>query len=143
MTVVVKRPRTMLSTFDQLFDEFFRNDAPFQGAPVNKRPAVNVSETGEHFRIEMAVPGLQKSDFQIDLDNDVLHIAAQRDLNTPEGVDYKRHEFGAVDFKRSFRLPETIDAGAIEATYENGILAILLPKKEEAKEQPPRQIEIG
>lgn len=107
------------------------------------RPAVNVFETGEHFRIEVAVPGLQKSDFQIDLEKDLLHIAAKKDVDTPEDVTYKRHEFGAVDFKRSFRLPETIDAAGIEAKYENGILAILLPKKEEAKEQPPRQIEIG
>jgi HSP20 family protein len=143
MTVVVKRPRTTTSTFDQLFDEFFRHDPSFNGGLVNKRPAVNVAETGEGFRIEMAVPGLQKTDFQIDLDKDVLSITASKEVATPEGVTYKRREFGAVDFKRSFHLPETIDAAGIEAKYENGILSVLLPKKEEAKPQPARQITVG
>jgi len=141
MTLVVKRPRTLLSTFDQLFDEFF--DPSLKGEPVTRRPAVNVAEENEGFRIELAVPGLQKSDFQIDLDQDVLSISAKKEADLPEGVAYKRHEFGAVDFERSFRLPETIDTAGIEARYENGILSILLPKKEEAKPQPARQIAIG
>ena len=107
-------------------------------------PKVNIKETADAYFVEMAVPGLNKSDFQIDLDNQVLSIATEvEEKNEEKNENYTRKEFGYSSFKRSFTLPETVDQGKINATYNEGILNIHLPKKEEAKQKPPRNIQIS
>ncbi len=145
MTLVVRKPKTLAGTFDQLFNEFFRDDYPVNGNSrrVLTRPATNVVEMAEAFRIELALPGLDKSDFQVNIEEDVLKITAHKSRELQEGENLKRHEFGDVKYERSFQLPETIDTENIEATYENGILHITLPKLEEAKEKPVRKIEVA
>ncbi|MDC7999725.1 Hsp20/alpha crystallin family protein [Aequorivita todarodis] len=107
-------------------------------------PKVNIKETADAYAVEMAVPGLKKSDFQIDLDNQVLSISTEvEEQNEVKEENYTRREFGYSSFKRSFTLPETVDDGNIKATYNEGILSIHLPKKEEAKQKPPRNIKIS
>lgn len=107
-------------------------------------PKVNIKETADAYFVEMAVPGLKKSDFQIDLDNQILSIDTEvEEENETKEQNYTRREFGYSSFKRSFTLPETVDDGKIKANYNEGILSIHLPKKEEAKQKPPRNIKIS
>ncbi|MCL7764610.1 Hsp20/alpha crystallin family protein [Polaribacter sp. Z014] len=106
-------------------------------------PKVNIKETADSFIVEMAVPGLKKSDFHIDLDNQVLSISTETKKESEHKEDnYTRREFGYSSFKRTFNLPETVNDEKINANYDNGILNILLPKKEEAKQKPVRNIQI-
>ena len=94
----------------------------------------------------MAVPGMKKSDFNIEIENQILTISSEtRTENEKEDDDsnYTRREFGYASFQRSFTLPESVDDDKIEAKYNEGILNIELPKKEEAKRQPPRKIDIS
>ena len=107
-------------------------------------PKVNIKETADAFVVEMAVPGLKKSDFQLDLDNQSLSISTElKKENEHKEENYTRREFGYASFKRTFNLPESVNDEEINATYTNGILSILLPKKEEAKQKPPRNIKIS
>ncbi len=107
-------------------------------------PKVNIKETADAYFVEMAAPGLKKSDFHIDLDNQVLSISTEAEEKNEERDDnYTRQEFGYSSFKRSFTLPETVDDGKIKANYNEGILSIHLPKREEAKQKPARSIKIS
>ncbi len=132
-----------------LFEDFFTND--WLGGTTNvsrigfNTPAVNVKETDENFILELAAPGFVKEDFNIELDNDVLTISSEitTEKETKEEGKYTRKEFNYSTFKRSFNLPDTVDGTRIEASYENGMLLAVLPKKEEAKIQPKRLIEIS
>ncbi len=107
-------------------------------------PSVNIKEGEENYEVEMAAPGLQKKDFRIDLANDVLTISSEKKVEneTKKGQQFTRREFSYQSFSRSFTLPNTVDSEKISATYENGILRVLIPKKEEAKTKPARTIEI-
>lgn len=107
-------------------------------------PMVNIRETADAYFVEMAVPGLKKSDFNIDLDNQILSISTEKEEENEQSNDnYTRREFGYSAFKRTFTLPETIDDGKIKAEYSEGILSIHLPKKEEAKQKPARSIKVS
>lgn len=107
-------------------------------------PKVNIKEVDDAYIVEMAVPGLKKSDFNIDIDNKTLSISAELEEKTEKEDDgYTRREFGYSSFKRTFTLPETVDDDKIEAKYNEGILFVTLPKREEAKQKPPRNIEIS
>ncbi|MGB6152150.1 MAG: Hsp20/alpha crystallin family protein [Pricia sp.] len=107
-------------------------------------PMVNIKETPDAYFVEMAVPGLKKSDFNIDLDNQVLSISTEtEEENEHHDGNYTRREFGYSSFKRTFTLPETVEDGKIEAKYNEGILSVHLPKKEEAKQKPARSIKIS
>ncbi|MCB0561611.1 MAG: Hsp20/alpha crystallin family protein [Lewinellaceae bacterium] len=150
MTVVnvkpVVRKRNQFNDFDRIFNEFFHAGLPAanrNGNSLKAKPAVNVIENGGAFRIEVAAPGLEKGDFAVDVDKNVLRIEVNKEFKAKEGETYKRREFGYHAFKRSFQLPDTIDTDGISANYVNGILLVNLPKKEEAKEKPARTIQIG
>ncbi|KKN27740.1 hypothetical protein LCGC14_0861310, partial [marine sediment metagenome] len=131
-----------------LIDEVFNRDWPSvfsQNFNTGMSlPMVNIRETTDAYFVEMAVPGLKKSDFHIDLENHVLSISTTTQKeNEREEDNYTRREFGYSSFKRSFTLPETVDDGKIKAEYNEGILSIHLPKKEEAKQKPARSIKIS
>lgn len=131
-----------------IFDEIFNRDLPSvfsQNFNTGMSlPMVNIKETADAYLVEMAVPGLKKSDFHIDLDNQVLSISTETtEENEHKENNYTRREFGYSSFKRTFNLPETVDDGKIEAKYEQGILNIHLPKREEAKQKPARSIQIS
>ncbi|NMC39189.1 MAG: Hsp20/alpha crystallin family protein [Bacteroidales bacterium] len=107
-------------------------------------PSVNIKEGEENYEVEMAAPGLQKKDFKIELANDVLTISSEKKVEneTKKGQQFTRREFSYQSFNRSFTLPHTVDGEKISASYENGILRVLIPKKEEARPKPARTIEI-
>ncbi|TDB68903.1 Hsp20/alpha crystallin family protein [Arundinibacter roseus] len=116
----------------------------FEPAYNGTAPAVNVVENENSFRIDVAAPGLQKSDFTINLDQNRLTIASKKEQSEEEKNEkYTRREFRYASFQRTFTLPATIDSEQISATYTDGILHIELPKREEAKARPNRTIEIG
>lgn len=130
---------------DRLFNEFFKTDFPnFTGGRAFNapQPAVNILETGNAFRLELAVPGLEKSDLTLKVEKDTLHISANKEYAKVEGETVKKQEFGIYNFERTFRLAKSIDTESISAKVNNGILSIELPKKEEAKELPARSIEV-
>ncbi len=107
-------------------------------------PAVNVKESEKDFELELAVPGRKKEDFNVEIDNGVMTISSeQKSENTVSDENYTRREFGYSSFKRSFTLPKTVNADQINATYEDGVLKFVLPKKEEALPKPKRLIEIA
>ena len=131
--------------WDDFFnDTFFNNNNP--AACHGTSPAVNVAEEDMAFRIDMAVPGLSRKEFRIDLENDVLTISSDRKESKENKEDkkhnYMRREFSYNTFKRSFQLPETIDQENIKASHDAGILTIQLPKKEEVVQKAAKQIEI-
>lgn len=107
-------------------------------------PKVNIRETKDTYLVDMAVPGLKKSDFLIDLENQVLSISTElEESNEYQQDSFTRKEFGYASFKRSFSLPETVKEDDIKASYTDGVLRIHLPKKEEAIQKPPRSIKIS
>jgi len=113
------------------------------GGKQNSTPKVNITETDHDFIIEMAAPGYDKNDFNLSLENDVLSIEAVKE-DKKEAQKYSHYEFNFSSFKRSFTLPENkVKEAKITAQYNNGILHISLPKKEEAKTQPKRLININ
>jgi len=145
MSLVKYNQRPSFTTFDKFVDDFFnRSIGQFVGSDsLMSQPSVNVKETDNDFTVELAAPGLQKSDFNINIEDDFLTISAERNQEDEVKEEkFTRREFNYTAFRRQFRLPETVKAEAIEATYENGVLNITLPKKEEAKPQPARAIEI-
>lgn len=131
---------------DRLFNDFFRNDFPTfakENNFVNRQPALNVVETADAFRLELAVPGLEKSDISLKVEKGILYISGKKAYEQVEGEKVRRQEFGTYAFERNFKLAKSIDNELISATFNNGILSIELPKKEEAKAQPPRTIEVA
>ena len=139
---------TNLPTWSSLLDDFFNRDLTSVFSQNFNTgitlPKVNIKETADAYFVEMAVPGLKKSDFQIDLENQLLSISTEVEEKSEEKEEnYTRREFGYSSFKRSFTLPETVDEEKIKADYKEGILSIHLPKKEEAKQKPPRNIKIS
>lgn len=134
-------------SFPSVFDEFFKPD--WMGGMQNfgaNVPAVNIKETDTAFGIELAAPGKNKSDFNIEIDLNVLTISSESKTQSQETQNegrYTRREFSYSSFKRSFTLPDSVNTDAIQANYENGVLHITLPKREEALPKPKRLIEIG
>ena len=101
---------------------------------TNSSPSVNIVEHDAHFTMQLAAPGLQKSDFNINIENDYLVISAEKQTEKEETGNqgkFTRREFNYSSFKRSFQLDENINREGIAASYENGVLNITLPKKEE------------
>ncbi|MAO09664.1 MAG: heat-shock protein [Flavobacteriaceae bacterium] len=135
-------------TWSSWMDELLNNDLPsvFQSNFNTglSLPKVNISETDDAYEVQLASPGMKKDDFNIEIDNQVLTISSDMEIEDEEKEDnYTRREFGYSSFKRSFTLPESVDDSKIQAKYNEGILHIELPKREEAKKKPARSIEIS
>ena len=132
--------RTVIRNYDSLFNELFNNVQS-----TNKfSPLANVKEGEENFEIEMAIPGFKKDDFKVEVNERVLSVSSVINQETEENEEgYIRKEFSVNSFERTFRLPKTVDSDQIGASYENGILTLSLPKKEEAKPKEPRLISIN
>lgn len=138
------------SQMPSLFDRFLENDLfDWSNRNFSKTnttlPAVNIKEDDDGFEVEMSAPGLEKEDFNIELNNSVLTISSEKKVEneTKEGQQFTRREFSYQSFCRSFNLPDTVESEKIEARYENGILKLTIPKKEEAKPKPVKRIEIS
>ena len=107
-------------------------------------PKVNIREGAKEFVLELAVPGMEKSDFLIKLEENILTVSSEKDDNASnEERKYSKKEFSFQPFKKVFTLPESADAEKVTANYPNGVLAIHIPKKEEALPQPPKSIKVG
>jgi HSP20 family protein len=126
------RTRNTAPYFNNVFDSLF-SDALNKNLVVSKVPGVNILESAEDYKIEVAAPGLTKEDFQINLKKDTLSVWAEKKSVEGEEKDYSRKEFDYNSFARSFVLPETVDAEKIAAEYVNGILTITIGKKDESK----------
>lgn len=140
---LIKRNNNLI--FPSLLDEFFKPD--WNGGVHNLNatlPAVNIKETETTFKLEFFAPGLQKDDFNIEIDQKVLSVSCQKQTeNEEKGEKYARKEFSFSSFKRSFDMPESVNFDKVEASYENGVLLIALPKREEALPKPKRSIAIS
>jgi len=136
--------------YPSLFDRFFESDL-FDWSNRNfsntntTLPAVNIKENADKFEVTMAAPGFTKDDFKIELKHDLLTISSEKQLEneTEDEQHFSRREFSYQSFNRTFTLPNTADSEKIGAKYENGILKVLIPKKEEAKPKAPKQIQIS
>ncbi|HMC01685.1 MAG TPA: Hsp20/alpha crystallin family protein [Flavobacteriaceae bacterium] len=130
--------------FDEILGKNFGNEFMSNFNTGMSLPAVNVIDSANEFVVEMAVPGLKKSDFEISIDNHVLAIGVEKKTENNEETDnYTRREFGYSSFKRTFAIPESVDVDKISASYNDGIMKVLLPKREEAKKKPLRNIKIS
>ncbi|MGI0107694.1 Hsp20/alpha crystallin family protein [Salinimicrobium sp. WS361] len=134
-----------------IFDDMFKTDWMDNGNSGMNRigtsvPAVNISENDDAFTLELAAPGMTKKDFNLELDNGVLTISAEEkkeEEKKDNGGRFTRREFSYTSFKRAFSLPDSVQADKISAEYKEGVLMINLPKREDAKVQAKRVIEIG
>jgi len=139
---IVKRNDVL---FPSLMSEIFKPDW-FGGLENNNRniPAVNIKENEKDFELELSVPGRNKEDFKIEINENVLTISTEsKTEDNVEKENYTRREFVYSSFKRAFTLPETVDEDNIKANYDNGILKFTLPKKAEALPKPKRMIELS
>jgi HSP20 family protein len=137
------------SWLPSIFDDFFGDE--FMGVPVSRQfatPAVNIIENDKQYDIQIAAPGMTKDDFKISInDNNELVINLEKKQKEEKKDDDKRtwlrREFSYASYSQSFVLPEDVKEESINAKMENGVLNIVLPKKEEAEQKPAtRQIEI-
>lgn len=116
---------------NSFFDNFF-NDSFISDRLVTRVPAVNISETENAYEIALAAPGLQKSDFKINVDKNLIAISAEKKESVSEDKLYSKKEFNFSSFTRSFSLPESVNYNAIEAAYTDGVLYVTVGKKEDA-----------
>ena len=132
--------RSLQREVDSLFDRFFDGTGSDQGGPAVWVPQTDLVETDEEFQLRLDVPGMSTEDIDINLQNGTLTVRGERTSErTDEGEDYVRVERAFGTFHRTFTLPDTVDEQNIEATYEDGVLHINVPKTEESTR---RQIEI-
>jgi HSP20 family protein len=147
MTLVKRTGRSELRP--SIWNNFFNNDLfNWENNFINSGntvPAVNIKEKPDSFSVEMEAPGMDKKDFKIEIDGSVLTISSekQHESEEKEGENFNRKEFSYQSFYRSFHLlKEVVNADKIVAKYENGILRLEIPKKEEAKQKPARLINV-
>ena len=146
---LVRANRNMFPSFSGLFDDFFNTELGDwrrgNYSPDNTTlPKVNIKEDDNAYVVEMAAPGMTKKDFYIKLDRNLLTISSEKNEENKEGGDkYTKREFAYYSFQRSFTLPDSADGEKIGASYEDGILMVNIPKKEEAKPKPARTIAIA
>ena len=145
------RPSTGLSKFlsdwpaTMLERDFFDSDLFPARLGVNV-PSVNIRETPNDYVLEVAAPGLERKHFNIEVNNDVLTISAEKEEEKEETAEkngYSRKEYSFNSFSRSFSLPEDAKESAIDAKYENGILKVTVPKVKETPAKPSKKIQVS
>ena len=145
MTIVKVNPASstrLLNEFDPFFQAFFGHDLPasYGREALRNSPSVNVLEKKDRFEVALAAPGLTKSDFSVTVEKGILTIKVEKEPAVVEGETVRRREFSYHNFTRRFQLPDTVEGAGVEATYEQGILTVVLPKRQEVL---PRTIEIA
>src|SRR6195952_3061187 len=132
---------SLLPGFNDVFDSIF-NDTFFNDHLTSRVPAANISESTDHYHVELAAPGLKKEDFKLSLDRNELNILVeQRTEDNDVQKNYSKREYSYGSSVRSFTLPDSANADRINAAYSDGVLKIDIAKLEEAK-AVRRQIEI-
>ena len=143
--MTILRRNFLNPNFDDLItrDWFNLNSNRFSSTK-SSIPSVNIIETKDDFLVEMAAPGLRKEDFHVELHNNLLTMKCERQHEIQEDDQYVLREFSYQSFQRSFELSkDAVDMDKINATYEDGMLRLTIPKTEAAKPVPPRMIEIA
>ena len=145
---MLKRKNVEFPTLRNVFSDFFEDTSRFIDGdmlrPFVQVPATNILEKKDSFQIELAIPGMSKNDFNIDIDNGFLTISSEKETSTEEKEEnYTRREYNFNSFKRTFTLPETVKEEDIKAKYIDGVLKIMIPKKEEAKLKAKKHIAIN
>ncbi len=147
---IVKRNGNLLNNFPTLFDDFLNRDIFNWGlsnfSETNTTiPAVNIKETADNYEVEVAAPGMSKKEFKVQLEGNVLTISSEKtNEENKNDVRYTSREFSYQSFSRTFNLQrDVVDAEKIQAKYEDGVLHLLIPKKEHAKQTQSRLIEIS
>ena len=147
---LIKRTGNSVPPIPALFDDFFSRELFNWGnnnfSSTNTTvPAINIQEKADVFEVEVAAPGMEKKDFNITLDGNVLTISSvKQNTDEKKSDNYTRKEFSYQSFQRSLELPKDIVEGEkIKANYENGLLRLVIPKREEVKRKAPKQIEIA
>ena len=137
MTIVKHRPLRSFTPFDELVNGFFGRDlSHFIGSDDMQRsmPRVNIVESKENYKLELLAPGFRKEDLKLNVENDMLSISGEKqETALDENERFTRREFGHTSFKRSFTLPEQVDADRIKAEFVNGVLHVTIPRTEPAK----------
>jgi len=158
---ITRRNSNLMNHLPTFFDDLFNRDL-FNWNTSNYSntnttiPAVNIKEKGDNYEVEVAAPGMNKKDFKLQLDGNILTISSERseqqeannqqegNWSKPNEERYISREFSYQSFQRTFTLQkDVVDAEKIQARYEDGVLHLVIPKKEEAKQKPPRVIEIA
>jgi HSP20 family protein len=141
---LAKQTASRPSLFDAGLDRFFNSpiDEFFNMGRIINTPSVNVSETDKEYRVTVAAPGLEKSDFKVEADDDMLTISAEKQKEEKNGR-YNRREYNYSSWSRSFTLPDGCDASNIEAEYKNGELNIHIPRTEVKSSKNTKQIAIN
>jgi HSP20 family protein len=147
---LIKRNGNSVPSIPALFDDFFSRELFNWGnnnfSSTNTTvPAINIQEKADHFEVEVAAPGMEKKDFNITLEGSILTISSvKQHTDEKKTENYTRKEFSYQSFQRSLELPkDMVEGEKIKANYENGLLRLTIPKKEEAKRKAPKQIEIA
>ncbi len=144
----IKRNGNFFPTVPVFFDDLFSRELYHKGPQFSHGrssvPAVNIKETETSFEVEVAAPGMDKKDFRITLENNMLTISSSKEVSEEKKENnYTRREFHYQSFQRSFQLPkDVVDEDRISAHYENGLLHLVIPKKEEAKQKASKTIEV-
>lgn len=142
MTHLKFTTRPGYKTLDNLFDDLLNvnwNNNSLWNTSVKQTagsPAVNIFETNDAYHLELNVPGRNKEDFKVNFENDLLTISYEKpEVKKSDDLKTVRREFEFNSFTRSFHVDEKINAENIQAKYENGLLKLWLPKKEEPKKE--------
>lgn len=138
--------RTRPSNLFNFFDEVLNSAALGRDmAPASYSPAVNIAETEDTYQLELIAPGRKREDFKLEVKDELLTINYQSEhKEETEKPGYIRKEYRLENFQRSFHLdPKVVDEDNITATYQDGILSVRLPKKEEALPKQPKLIAVG
>ena len=152
MKPLVRTNGNLLPALPSLIEDFFNRDLLDSSASSWRSsgatmPSVNIAETNEEYLIDVAAPGMKRENFKIELDNNILTISSEVESQNEEKdnkTNFTRREFSYQSFQRSFSLPENkVEGEKITARYSDGILHIAIPKREEAKVKPARQITIS
>jgi len=129
--------------FPSLIDDFINQDWNLKTPSSTTLPAVNIKDLEAQFEIELAVPGMKKSDFEIEVEDGLLSISSSmEEEQVTEKGKFTRREFSYNSFKRTFTIPDSVDPSNIEAQYSDGVLQLRLPKRKEALPQPKKLIKI-
>lgn len=136
--------RNAAQGFPIVMDQFFKDILGGTQYNQTTMPPVNVKETATAFALEVVAPGLKKENFNIEVDNDLLTVSSEvkTEKSDEQEGKFTRREFRSASFKRSFKLPENVKPEEINAVYQDGILTVSLPKKEEAQPQAKRLVTI-
>lgn len=143
MRTLVKRTTPRFGNFPSIFDDLFTNNDLRMKGFDSRFPSVNIKDEEKAFTLEFAVPGYKKEDLSIKVEDDMLIVSSEKSSEEESNDDgFTRKEFSYASFSRSFTLPEIVDIDKIDASTNDGVLVLTLPKKDELLKSKVKSIEI-